>query len=335
VRRASRPPASPIEAACPLEYSRPQRVLDAPLALGRVRVGPFSPGSLRGQRRRAGLYEACAAWCPAAFPGLACFGLSRARHATARRGRRRRLAQGRTVLTIAPPWSCCNDGASPRGRPGGVRAAMAWALLGHGARVGPRGDGLDRLEPGLGAAVSSVRPSRARAMPQDLGPLQARAGGKGSGGALATPGGARRSPGASVAPSASQGALGKASGVEASAAQGVEPMRPADRQDAGGQAPQGAGQAWAQRTGAGVVSRRVSHPGPGHPNVGRRGGSGPKARGEAQHARVHALWPASAALGAWPRRHDLRREAAHPWPVRSTRSVQEEREAPSNTAPQP
>ena len=87
--------------------------------------------------------------------------------------------------------------------------------------------------------------------PQDLGAAAKQSWWQGERGALATPAAPDGLLGASVAPSASQGAWEKASGVLASAAQGVEADEaPPTVKTAGGQAPQGAGQALGpQRTG--------------------------------------------------------------------------------------
>jgi hypothetical protein len=72
------------------------------------------------------LYEECAEWFPEAFPcGYACFGSTEPSIKQPRLGRRMRLDQGRTVLTIAP--ACAMPDMT--GRPHDVDQALCLRRL--------------------------------------------------------------------------------------------------------------------------------------------------------------------------------------------------------------
>ena len=194
--------------------------------------------------RREDLHEECAALFPDAFPrGYAFFGSPEPSLKQQLLGRRIRLEQGRTVFTLAPAFVM----PSMTGRTQDVDHALflrrlpvpCWAM----AHVfGREAMSWDRLEQGVGrcslVGTTVTTPER---FPKDLVADEKQSGWKGERVSIATTAAQAGLVGASVAPSASQADLAKASGVFASDA------RPLDANEApqtvktdGWQATQGA-----------------------------------------------------------------------------------------------
>ena len=177
------------------------------------------------QDRRAALYGEFAELLPEAFLwGEACYGFPEPSLKPPLLGRRLRLDPGRTVFPSAPAFGM----PAMTGRPQDVDQALFVRRL-HGpcgamAHVwGPEALSWERLAQGLGRCrLGGTTVKTPEPFPQALVADAQQSGWKGARVYLATTAAQGGLLGVSVAPSASQRALEKVSGVVASAAQALE-----------------------------------------------------------------------------------------------------------------